>query len=42
MLYMLAEKMGRRIPEMMEMTANEYFGWVAYYTVMQKKRKAGK
>lgn len=39
MLYTLAERLGRRIPELMDMTVTEFAGWVAYYRVVDKLRK---
>jgi hypothetical protein len=39
MLYVLAEKLGRRIPEMMEMTVEEFAGWIAYFRTCENIRK---
>ena len=39
MLYSLADRLGKRIPEMLEMTVHEFAGWIAYYKVLAKKRE---
>lgn len=39
MLYALAAQMGRRIPEMLEMTVVEFMGWIAFYKVKAEKEK---
>jgi hypothetical protein len=36
MLYVIAERLGRRIPEMLEMSVSEYAGWVAYLRVLKR------
>lgn len=41
MLYRLAEHMNKRIPEMMQMSIEEYLGWIAYHRLMDKHRPKG-
>jgi hypothetical protein len=39
MVYMLAELLGKRIHEILEMSKEEFFGWVAYFNVKHRKQK---
>lgn len=38
MLYVIAERLGRRIPEMSDLTIEEYIGWIAFYKVRATKK----
>jgi hypothetical protein len=38
-VYALADRLGKRIPEILEMTTEEFAGWVAYGRVLEKMKK---
>lgn len=40
MLYRLADRLGKSIPEILEMTQTELAGWMTYFTIMQKNKES--
>jgi hypothetical protein len=41
-LLALAERLGLTIPEIEQMSLNEYNEWVAYYSITQERAENGK
>lgn len=39
LVYSLADRLGKRIPEILEMTLEEFAGWLAYFKVREKMKK---
>ena len=42
MQYALAEKLGKTLQEIQEITIHEYQGWIAYLEIAQEKQSNGK
>jgi len=40
--YALAEKLGKTLNELQEISVQEYQGWIAYLELAEEKRKNGK
>ena len=42
MQYALAEKLGKTLQEIQEISVHEYQGWIAYLEIAEEKRNNGK
>ena len=42
MQYALAEKLGKTLEELQQISVHEYQGWIAYLELAEEKRKNGK
>jgi hypothetical protein len=40
--YALADRLGKTLEEINELTVNEFIGWVAYLNIVSEKMKNGK